>query len=124
MNRIVTASAQRLCVFLLSLALYACSADTDRVEHGFETTIADEILTAVNTGGPKYSEQLFDYEEVLRLKQDENQENSLLGDPEKGEYRISPDLMVAGVAFVLSAGGDTLAANTLSPDTGYSPGRW
>ncbi len=65
-------------IFLLSaLSLTQCSPDRES-RHSFKVEEIKGVLTAVNTGGPKYSEPLFEFEEVLRLEQDESREETLV----------------------------------------------
>ncbi len=67
---------------LLILIILCCSCTTDRsTEHRFALRTEDGISTAITTGGPKYNEPLFTYEEVLILQQSEEREESLLYEP-------------------------------------------
>ncbi len=47
-------------------------------EHAFQVRDIGGVMTAVNSGGPKYSEELFTYEKVLTLQQDPDRPESLL----------------------------------------------
>ena len=68
-------------ILLLSLTLVpvlaSCSTKRTR-SHSFEVIYEDGVHVATNTGGPKYSEELFQYEKVLELQQDESNPESLL----------------------------------------------
>lgn len=48
------------------------------MRHSFKSEEVNGVLTAVNTGGPKYSEELFIYKLVVEIQQDENLPESLL----------------------------------------------
>ena len=64
---------------VLSAALYLTYCSSDReIRHSFKVEEINGVLTAVNTGGPKYSEPLFEFEEVVRLEQDESREETLV----------------------------------------------
>lgn len=73
-----TSHISSLIPLITILLLTYCSADRTE-KHSFKVEEIDGILTAVNTGGPKYSEELFQYEKILEIQQDENQPESLLG---------------------------------------------
>jgi hypothetical protein len=57
--------------------LVACSGDggSGAEFHSFETIVEDGIPVAVNDGPPKYEEELFEYELVLTLREDEREES-------------------------------------------------
>ncbi len=61
-----------------ALILAACSAHTGDPGHRFEVGTADGVVTATSNTIPVYPEPLFSYEEVLRLKEDPENEDSLL----------------------------------------------
>ena len=67
-------------VFLLMPLIGSTDQDTNP-QHAFRVYEQDGITVAETSGGPKYVEELFQYEEVLRLKQDENIVESLLTQP-------------------------------------------
>lgn len=79
-----------------ALILTCCSSDRGQ-GHSFEVEEIDGVLTAVNRGGPKFSEELFVYEKVVELEQDESQPESLLNRPEtflfdeQGYYYVEDD---------------------------------
>jgi len=70
-----------LSAFSAVLILSSGCSRSDSERHRFRIYEEDGVTIAETTGGPKYSEPLFEYEEVLRLKQDETREESLLGQP-------------------------------------------
>jgi len=63
------------------LQLTQCSSDR-AISHSFKVEEIDGVLIAVNTGGPRFAEELFSCEQVLTLKQDSSQPESLLNQPE------------------------------------------
>ena len=50
-------------------------------EHLFRTMESDGVPVAVTTGGPKYSGELFTYEEVLTIPQERVRKRAILSDP-------------------------------------------
>ncbi len=68
-------------LILLVFTLASCSHDGEK-RHAFEVEEIDGVLTAVNTGGSKYSEELFSYEKVLELQQDPDNPESFLNNAE------------------------------------------
>ena len=73
----------------------ACSSRSDETGHSFRIFEENGIQVAETTGGPKYSDPIFAYEEILTLEQDEEQEESLLYRPyifmmdEEGMYYVA-----------------------------------
>lgn len=61
--------------------LTSCSPRAGNLQHRFGTETIDGIRTAVTSGGPRFSDPLFEYREVLRLKEDPSNEESLLYNP-------------------------------------------
>lgn len=99
-----------IALIFLSAALYLTQCSYDRTErHSFKVEEIDGVLTAVNTGGPKYSEELFDYEKILTLVSDPNKPESFLNDPrsvrmdEQGYFYVS-DLGDCRIAVFDSTG--------------------
>lgn len=81
---------------LLSL-LVGCTSRDISSSHTFQVFAEDGITVAETTGGPKYDGELFKYVEVLRLKQDDSVEESLLTLPrpylmDESGYFFVPDL--------------------------------
>jgi hypothetical protein len=69
-------------IYLLAgILLVGCSPRTESSLHNFESATVDGVSTVTNSGGPKYTEPLFSYVEVLRLKEDPANEASLLYRP-------------------------------------------
>ena len=73
-------------LFSIYLISTACSSDETSQDHSFQIVEEDGIPVAITSGGPKYEGDLFHYEEVVRLHQDESNENSIL-------YRATQYLM-------------------------------
>ena len=67
-------------IFAFSISLVACSGSSEESTNGHTFQISDEsgIPVALTTGGPKYQEDLFEFEEVLRLEQDVSREETIL----------------------------------------------
>lgn len=61
--------------------LSSCSSRTDEPTHSFRIYEEDGVTIAETTGGPKYEGELFEYEELFRLQQDEAHPESLLNRP-------------------------------------------
>jgi hypothetical protein len=59
----------------------ACSSRETGIPHSFLIYEENGVTIAKTIGRPKYQEELFKYEEVLRLKQDARQPASLLSQP-------------------------------------------
>jgi hypothetical protein len=68
---------RRYPLIVLAIVVAACGGGPPGGHH-FRTYTEDDVRVAETTGGPAYSEPLFRFEEVLRLKQDPAQEASLL----------------------------------------------
>jgi hypothetical protein len=85
------------------LALAACGrSDRPEAHHTFRTVVEDGVSVAINEGGPRYREELFDYELLLTLREDEREE-SLLYNP--SEFLIGED----GRFYVADSGNDRIA---------------
>jgi len=67
-------------IFALSIALIACSGSSEEIttDHAFRISDESGIPVALTTGGPKYQEDLFEFEEILRLEQDVSREETIL----------------------------------------------
>jgi len=79
-----------------ALLISACSSgEGERSSHSFRIFTENGVSIAETTGGPKYEGELFRYEEVGRLIQDPEQEESLLFNPtivmvdEQGYFYVS-----------------------------------
>lgn len=57
------------------MLLVACSGGDQSIVHSFETIVEDGIPVAMNGGPPKWEEELFEYELVLTLREDERKES-------------------------------------------------
>lgn len=64
---------------LLLLILSACSIQEIETSHSFQIYEENGITIAETTGGPKYEGELFEYEPVLKINQDERQLDSIIG---------------------------------------------
>jgi len=71
--------------------------------HGFEIGTIDIVPTAISRGGPKFSDPLFEFEEVIRLEQDESREETLLY--QARQYLMGED----GNFYVMDRGNDRIA---------------
>jgi len=74
------------CLLSIYLISSACSNDETTQIHSFQIIEEDGVPVAVTSGGPKYEGELFHYEEIVRLEQDESNEESIL-------YRATQYLM-------------------------------
>ncbi len=59
------------------LMLGACSNSSPE-EHSFREVLTDGIMVAENRGGPRFDGELFRYEPVVTLRQDEEEPGSLI----------------------------------------------
>ena len=95
---------------VLSIGLLsACSADRSG-KHAFSIALEAGIPVAVSTGGPRYAEELFAYDLLLILREDER-EQSLLNRP--GGFTMDE----AGRFYVADTGNDRIAV--FGPDGRY-----
>lgn len=67
--------------YILTLALLTSCSSRSEENHTFSVYEADGISIAETKNGPKYEEELFDYEEVLTLKSDPELPDSYLNLP-------------------------------------------
>ncbi len=93
----------RLIPSLLLLLLTGCSGRGGNPAHEFVTLAEEGVPTAVNRGGPRYTEPLFHFEEVMELREDPANEASLLYDP-RGFIQDE-----SGNFFVIDAGNNRIA---------------
>ncbi|MFC1629211.1 6-bladed beta-propeller [Gemmatimonadota bacterium] len=105
---------------LLILSMIGCSRNSETsTSHSFDSTVEDGVTIVKNTGGPKYDGELFEYEPIVTLQEDEREE-SLLFNP---AGFIMDEL---GFFYVLDTGNRRIAV--FDPDGHYShsiggPGR-
>ncbi len=86
------------------LALTACSeGEINPGAHHFTRTEEDGISVSLSAGGPKYEGEIFTYEEIGRLEQDESREEALLF--QVREYRLGED----GCYYVCDMGNGRIA---------------
>ena len=79
-----------------------CTGGDREVSHGFETTTEDGVPLALNSGPPRWEEELFEYQLVLTLKEDEREE-SLINSA--GGFALGDD----GRFYVADGGDDRIA---------------
>ncbi len=92
-------------VILLSATVLSACTKSNQVDqtHSFRIYEENGITIAETTGGPKYTHPIFEFEEVVRLKQDESQEESLLN--RVNQYLMGDD----GHFYVLDRGNQRIA---------------
>ncbi len=72
-------SVRSACLLLLVFFISNCGHDpAARPEHRVSRTSEDGVLVIRNLGGPKYEGELFDYERMLEIREDEGVPESLL----------------------------------------------
>jgi hypothetical protein len=67
--------------FVILLLLPGCSGRSRNPGHEFITRTEEGMVTAVNRGGPRFTEPIFRFEEVLELREDPGNEASFLYRP-------------------------------------------
>lgn len=77
-----------LCTLVIPCLFAACSS-VESPEHTFSTFEENGVPVALSSGGPKYTQPLFTYEELYRLQQDESREETILGST--GPCRMDAD---------------------------------
>lgn len=85
------------------ILLSACSPQSDIAKHSFQVHEENGVTIAITSSIPKYDEPLFQYDEVVRLHQDEEQPESLL-------YRTTEFLMGDDGYFYVMDRGNTRVA--------------
>ena len=70
---------QNLQYLLILVVIAACSTSKDEPTHSFRIYKQSGVTVAETTGGPKYEGELFEYEPVLKINQDERQLDSIIG---------------------------------------------
>lgn len=68
---------RRLSNLLVLILMISCSKESGGI-HTFRISSEDGVTIALTTGIPKYEGELFEYKEVVRLRQDESNEESIL----------------------------------------------
>ncbi|MFC1559418.1 6-bladed beta-propeller [Gemmatimonadota bacterium] len=68
-----------ICTLAALCCMAACSSK-ESPDHSFTVIEEDGVPVALSSGGPKYLQPIFTYEELFRLDQDESREETLLGD--------------------------------------------
>lgn len=74
--------ALRYFSIILALVMTGCASDRES-HHSFRIEEIEGVLTAVNKGGPKFSDQLFQYEKTLEIRTDESRPESALRSSEQ-----------------------------------------
>ena len=90
-------------VIALAMCVLASCSPSEETSYSFTTSVEEGIEIVVTSGGPKYPGELFTYEEILRLKEDPEIEESVLFRPGS----ISRD--EAGFFYVLDTGDNRIA---------------
>jgi len=88
------------------IVVSACSSSSSSSaakEHTFEVTVVDGVTHAVSSAVPKYSEPLFEFEEVLWLNQDYDRPESLLN--RTSDFQLGDD----GFFYVVDFGDQRIA---------------
>ncbi len=62
-----------------AICLLAACSSSESPDHTFSILEEDGVPVALSSGGPKYTQPLFTYEELYRLDQDESREETILG---------------------------------------------
>jgi len=68
----------RTVLFLVALSALSGPALQDNPQHSFRIYQEDNVTVAITSGGPKYTEPLFDYEVVVTLKENPDRPESML----------------------------------------------
>ncbi|MFC1529137.1 6-bladed beta-propeller [Gemmatimonadota bacterium] len=68
----------RTSLVVLTAVLAACSSDSSESGHSFRVFEENGITVAETLGGPKYEGELFEYEQILTLKEDVENPDSFL----------------------------------------------
>ena len=70
------------CQLIISIIMVAClftaCSSVESPEHIFSTIEENGVPVVLSSGGPKYTQSLFTYEELYRLEQDESREETVL----------------------------------------------
>ena len=90
------------CLLSFYLISTACSSDETAQSHSFQIIEEDGVSVALTSGGPRYQGELFDYEPILHMQEDEREE-SLLFSP--GKFITDED----GNYYVLDSGSADIA---------------
>ena len=88
--------------FLLCIPILILAGCSDQTGHAFRTFLENGVSVAETTGGPRYTEPLFTFEEMLRLEQDESRPETLYVNPTG--FMMGPE----GNYFVLDRGTSTI----------------
>jgi hypothetical protein len=102
-------------VFLLVLSclLTVCS-NSESTDHNFRISEMDGVPVAESSGGPKYTDELFHYEQLYHLEQDESREETLLSEAQTARMDEN------GYVYITDGGNDRIAV--FNPDGSFSHG--
>ncbi len=98
-------------VLLAPFLLAGCSSP-ESPDHTFIVSEVDGVTIAETSGGPKYTGELFEYEELYHLEQDETREETLLSEAQTA--RMDGE----GYIYVTDGGNDRIAV--FRPDGSFS----
>jgi len=99
------------CVFVISCLFTACSS-SESTDHTFRISEMDGVTIAETTGGPKYTDELFKYEMLYHLEQDESLEETVLSEAQTAR------MDEGGYIYVTDSGNDRIAV--FNPDGSFS----
>ncbi len=71
----------RTILFLVAISALSGPVLQDNPQHSFKVYQEDNVTVAITSGGPKYTEPLFDYEVVVTLKENPDRPESILFRP-------------------------------------------
>ena len=100
-----------ICALAIPCLLSACAGE-ESPAHAFRLSMENGIMIAETTGGPKYTRELFEYEELYHLEQDESREETLLSDARFARMDEQ------GYVYVTDGGNDRIAV--FGPDGSFS----
>jgi len=76
---------------LVSVLVLTTSSGFLKQEHTFRVFDEDGVTVAETSGGPKYDTELFSFERLARIHEDENRPESLMGNPSSDKSRMGED---------------------------------
>ena len=99
-------------ISIAAISLFTACSSKVSPDHAFRLYEEDGVMIAETTGGPRYSGELFEYEELFNLEQDESRDETLLSSARSA--RMDDE----GYFFVPDGGNDRIAV--FRPDGTYS----
>ncbi|MFC1529351.1 6-bladed beta-propeller [Gemmatimonadota bacterium] len=100
-----------VCVLIVPCLLAGCSSP-ESADHAFSISEVDGVTIAATSGGPKYIDELFEYEELFHLEQDESRDETLLSEAQTAR------MDEGGYIYVTDSGNDRIAV--FNPDGAFS----